>query len=205
MGPDSSGDGWERAFRLVFERSSNGIALVDELGRFVEVNDALLKIVGRTRSGILGTSALDAIPPSEQPRATQEWRALLSSGEYATAGSAVRWDGSTVRLEVAARVVTMGARRLAVFVVTSPSAFSPPGNGGRGTQQLLTSREQEIVTLIALGHETPQIARELFISESTVQTHVRNAMSKLGARTRAQLVANALCRDDAFHPRRLNE
>jgi len=53
----------------------------------------------------------------------------------------------------------------------------------------LTEREREVVVLIALGLETGGIAEELTISVDTVRTHVRNAMAKLGAHTRAQLVA----------------
>jgi DNA-binding NarL/FixJ family response regulator len=62
-----------------------------------------------------------------------------------------------------------------------------------------------VVTLIALGRETGQIAEELHISGETVRTHVRNAMSKLCAHTRAQLVAVALCTDKAIHLPRLGE
>jgi DNA-binding NarL/FixJ family response regulator len=54
---------------------------------------------------------------------------------------------------------------------------------------LLTPRERTVVSLIGQGYETAAIARELVISPETVRTHVRNAMSKAGARTRAQLVA----------------
>ena len=57
----------------------------------------------------------------------------------------------------------------------------------------LSKREQEVVALIAMGFETPAIAKELHIAESTVRAHVRNAMGRLGARTRAHLVAIALC------------
>jgi DNA-binding CsgD family transcriptional regulator len=61
----------------------------------------------------------------------------------------------------------------------------------RRTAQLgeLTAREREIVQFVALGHTSSQIAEELVISPATVGTHVRNAMVKVGARTRAHLVA----------------
>ena len=45
---------------------------------------------------------------------------------------------------------------------------------------------------MALGASGPEIADELHISHETVRTHVRNAMDKLGARSRAHLVAKAL-------------
>jgi DNA-binding CsgD family transcriptional regulator len=56
----------------------------------------------------------------------------------------------------------------------------------------LTAREREIVRLIALGRVSREICEELHIAPDTVRTHVRNAMAKTGARTRAQLIAIAL-------------
>ncbi len=74
-----------------------------------------------------------------------------------------------------------------------------PGRRPWGSQLPLTKRERELVTLIALGRETDEIAKELHISQETVRTHVRNAMSKLGAHTRAQLVALVLSNEQAVH------
>jgi DNA-binding CsgD family transcriptional regulator len=45
---------------------------------------------------------------------------------------------------------------------------------------------------VARGSTGPEIADELSISHDTVRTHVRNAMTKVGARSRAHLVAKAL-------------
>jgi DNA-binding CsgD family transcriptional regulator len=43
-----------------------------------------------------------------------------------------------------------------------------------------------------MGATGPEIAEDLHISHDTVRSHVRNAMTKLGARSRAHLVAKAL-------------
>ncbi len=56
----------------------------------------------------------------------------------------------------------------------------------------LTRREREILGLLAEGMSGAQIADKLVLSPETVRTHVRNAMSKLGASTRSQAVALAL-------------
>jgi DNA-binding NarL/FixJ family response regulator len=57
--------------------------------------------------------------------------------------------------------------------------------------KVLTDREREIMVLVAAGRSNDEIAGELFISPATAKTHVSRAMSKLGARDRAQLVVLA--------------
>jgi len=52
----------------------------------------------------------------------------------------------------------------------------------------LTDREREITAMVAAGLSNDDIARRLYLSPATVKTHVNRAMSKLGARDRAQLV-----------------
>ncbi len=62
----------------------------------------------------------------------------------------------------------------------------PPEALGR-----LTEREREIVALVGGGHSNDEIAAHLVASTATVKTHVSRAMSKVGARDRAQLVVFA--------------
>jgi DNA-binding NarL/FixJ family response regulator len=56
---------------------------------------------------------------------------------------------------------------------------------------LLTNREREVMTLVASGLSNDEIAERLFVSTATAKTHVNRAMTKLGARDRAQLVVFA--------------
>jgi DNA-binding CsgD family transcriptional regulator len=60
----------------------------------------------------------------------------------------------------------------------------------------LTQRESQVLSLLADGRSGAQIAAELVLSPETVRTHVRNAMSKLGATTRSQAVALGLERGE---------
>lgn len=55
----------------------------------------------------------------------------------------------------------------------------------------ITQREFEVLQLIAKGLSNQEISVALFISESTVKTHVSNVMSKLDARRRTQAVQRA--------------
>ena len=56
----------------------------------------------------------------------------------------------------------------------------------------LSDREREVLRLLALGHTNQEIAKRLFISVRTAETHRAHIMQKLGLRTRAELVRYAL-------------
>jgi DNA-binding NarL/FixJ family response regulator len=56
---------------------------------------------------------------------------------------------------------------------------------------VLTTREREVVGLVAMGLSNGEIADELVLSPATARTHVSRAMGKLGARDRSQLVVFA--------------
>jgi DNA-binding NarL/FixJ family response regulator len=79
------------------------------------------------------------------------------------------------------------SRRLVESYVARPAAaaLSP------GRIPSLTAREHDTLVLIAKGLSNTEIAGELFVSESTVKTHVRHVLAKLGLRDRIQAVIMA--------------
>jgi DNA-binding NarL/FixJ family response regulator len=64
----------------------------------------------------------------------------------------------------------------------------------RAAKDLLTTREHEVLRLLAEGHSDKEIASSLFIGARTVQTHVANLFAKLGVNTRAEAAAVAVRR-----------
>jgi len=67
------------------------------------------------------------------------------------------------------------------------------GNGDEnGSVKAVSSREAEILSMLAQGLTGEEIAKRLVLSPETVRTHIRNAMEKLGARTRTEAVVKAL-------------
>ncbi len=96
-------------------------------------------------------------------------------------------------LRRAVRVVADGEALLApaitrrlIATFTAPTADPPPA--GLST---LTTRERQVVALVADGLSTVEIAERLGMSPATAKTHTNRAMTKLGARDRAQLVVLA--------------
>jgi two-component system response regulator NreC len=62
----------------------------------------------------------------------------------------------------------------------------------RAEEDPLSEREREVLRLLALGHTNQEIAKMLFISVRTAETHRAHIMQKLGLRSRADLVRHAL-------------
>jgi len=100
---------------------------------------------------------------------------------------------SGAELVAAVRRVAAGdavfSPRLAGFVLDAFANGPAPGQQPSLDPELdqLTGREREVLRLIARGYTFKEIARELFISIKTVETHVSSVLRKLQLSTRHQL------------------
>lgn len=103
-------------------------------------------------------------------------------------------DGSgMLSPEVTRRVLTRFAARqdtpIAASAATTPDAPLPAPRPEAAA--LLTEREHDVLRLVAEAWTNAEIARELFIGEATVKTHVSHILQKLSARDRAQAIVLA--------------
>ena len=84
------------------------------------------------------------------------------------------------------------APRLAIRLLTD---FHAPDTSGTPSpadkRRVLSSREDEVLALLARGLPNREIAETLFISEATVKTHVRHILDKLHFRNRSEAAAYA--------------
>jgi DNA-binding NarL/FixJ family response regulator len=69
------------------------------------------------------------------------------------------------------------------------AAAKAPSQAPAAALEALSRREREIAELVAEGRTNKQIAATLFISENTVESHLRRVFSKLGVSKRAALAA----------------
>jgi DNA-binding NarL/FixJ family response regulator len=77
-------------------------------------------------------------------------------------------------------------------VLRRHSAAAPNGKGGGDSvRATLTTREYEVLGLLAQGKDQVEIAQELFISPKTVAGHIQRILTKLDVHSRAQAVALA--------------
>ena len=180
------------------------MALVDQARRYVAVNDAGIELFQYPRDEVIGKlagrTAVDGAP--QDP----EWEQLLRAGEFYGQHVVENAHGDLLQVSYAAHTTSVGGRWLAL-IVTLSAQLEPDGeelivSASRDSEparrpvsakaSVLTRRELEVVRHVALGASTRKIAADMFLSPATVRSHVRNAMVKTGAHTRAQLVAIVL-------------
>jgi PAS domain S-box-containing protein len=186
-------DGWAALFWTAFKGSRNAMVLLDEQRCVVDLNGAYLKLVGYTRDQLVGHPIFEFIVGG--PRLThREWLSAIGRGEFTGEAALMREDGTTATVQYAGHTEVVTGQRLVLFVALSTSRSGRYARRADEPAELaaLSAREQEIVRLVAAGESGPEIAAQLHISYTTVRTHVRNAMTKVGARSRAHLVAKAL-------------
>ena len=76
-------------------------------------------------------------------------------------------------------------------VIATLRETAPVDASGRPSLEMLSKRELEVLTLLADGPTNTQLAEQLFLSESTVKTHISRLLMKTGSHDRAQLVSLA--------------
>jgi PAS domain S-box-containing protein len=181
-------------FWTTFARSANPMSLVTSERRYAAVNRAFVGLSGYTREQLVGGSVDLVLAPEELRSLDAEWRELERLGDVERQRTIVTGDGQRIAVQYARRWVGLDSRDLVLTVVIEAS--NEPiriGADDPGPASALSPREIEIVGHTAMGQRAHEIAAELGIAQTTVQTHLRNAMRKVGARSQAQLVALVFC------------
>lgn len=114
--------------------------------------------------------------------------ALVNDALDAGVGGVIAKDAPLDDLVRAIRVVADGG----TYLDAGTAGALLGSRGPKLRPRALTSRERDVLRLLADGHSNEAIGKTLSISPQTVRTHVQKAMEKLGATTRIQAVAMAL-------------
>lgn len=170
-------DSQVRAMQLMYDAEiARANAAPDESEKWVDVVDAL---------------SVAELPWEE---AYAQWRAaeaLLERDADRGRGADMlrRGFALTGRLGAAPLATEFRAlARRARIVATSPAPLAPHALGGATK---MTAREGEVLSLVVAGRTYAEIARELFISEKTVSTHVSHLLAKTGTANRIELAGLA--------------
>ncbi|MEV6547869.1 AAA family ATPase [Streptomyces sp. NPDC051597] len=145
-------------------------------------------------------AAAAALQPLERPydlaRICHRWAAaLLAEGNRRDTAATLLRQSHAAALRLRARPlveeVELLARR-ARLPLTEPEQPAVPEEADDPAGALgLTSREQDVLRLVAAGHSNRQIAEELYISPKTASVHVSNILAKLGVSGRGEAAALA--------------
>ena len=120
----------------------------------------------------------------DDPRYVREAFAVGASGYVLTEAADVEVVSAVREVARGGRYVhpELGARLIAADAEAARRAEQDP----------LSDREREVLTLLALGHTNQEIAKQLFISVRTAETHRAHIMQKLRLTSRAELVKYAI-------------
>jgi len=188
------GHGLSELFWAAFKQSRSPMVLLDDPRLVVDANGAFFRLVGHARADVVGKPGYRLVVGGPL-LSSREWAARLAVGHFTGETELVCANGGTVGVQWGADTEVVTGRRLVLLVALSTSRwgrhFRRSVPRGRSPGEL-SAREREVLRLVAHGRTGPEIADELHISHDTERTHVRNAMTKMGARSRAQLVANTL-------------
>ena len=193
-------------FRMILE-ADGGVEVVGEAGdgeeaiaavRRLQPDVVLMDVRMPVLDGLEATRRLLAAPPG--PRVIMLTTFDVDEYVYTAlrvgASGFLLKDVSPEQLVAAVRLVAAGDALLAPSITrrlverfAKPAAAAPPTADAE--LSTLTSREKEVLVLMARGLSNSELADHLTLSEATVKTHVARILGKLGLRDRVQAVVLA--------------
>jgi DNA-binding CsgD family transcriptional regulator len=171
------------------------VLVVDDEGVLIEASLGACRLLGVARADVVGRRIESLFEPESSERFAATWPTLRTGGSPDPGSFALEAPASVVEVGLMVTARILPSRHLVAFepVGAAERQRGAPRVGLRAVREP-SAREREVLALLAEGATDGQIAARLDLSPATVQTHVRNAKAKLGARTRAQAVAMALRR-----------
>ena len=179
----------------VIAEAENGRTPV-ALSRKLKPDVVIIDIAMPDLNGIEATRQIIADTPDVKVTAlsmlsdTKFVREMLSAG----ASGYLLKDSAFEELGKALRTVVNNQTYLSPKIANLVEKDYPPGNSTKGSPALpvLTNREREVLTLLAEGKTTKQIASSLYVSVKTIETHRKKIIDKLGFNSIAELTKYAI-------------
>jgi DNA-binding CsgD family transcriptional regulator len=174
--------------------------MTDDRRRWVAGNAAACELLEIAQAELTWHTVDDSTPPGRRPGIEERFQEFLSSGmaegwwDYYIPGR------KTSPVEFSSTANVLPGRHLTVLIPSDEDTKSfldreaPWVRVGpnQPERSRLTPREREVMTLVADGLNSGDVAERLYLSTETVKSHVHNAMRKLDAHTRAHAVAISL-------------
>jgi DNA-binding CsgD family transcriptional regulator len=168
--------------------------LTDDARHIVEVNPAFCRMLMRSKRTLLERRVSELVVGGPL-LSNERWRAAILRDHVSGECELMRSDDTNIRVQFGVHPEVVTGQRLVLFVVMPTSRWGRQFRRRAEHHEApapLSERELQIVEMVARGATSPEISSVLHISEHTVRKHVDNSMRKVGARSRAHLVAKAL-------------
>jgi PAS domain S-box-containing protein len=181
------------------------MVIADDGRRYVAANPAACLLLRLREEEVIGRRIEELTPPENRSQVDPLWDAFIEDGVQEGTFELLMPDGARLTVDYSATANVEPGRHLSILMFP-PANGHAPARGARERRGLLTKREREILGMVAMGRGSTWIAMELGVSASTVETHVRHCLEKLGARNRAHAIALGLLAGeitlelDAAHP-----
>jgi PAS domain S-box-containing protein len=165
------------------------MVIADDDRRYVAANAAACLLLRLPEEDVVGRTIDELTPPENRSQLGALWDAFLRDGTQEGTYELHMPDGARVTVEYSSTANIEPGRHLAILMF-------PPGrfesDGSLPSKSRLTGREREVLAMVAMGRSSAWIAADLGLATSTVESHIRHCLHKLGARNRAHAIALAL-------------
>lgn len=154
--------------------------ITDDDRRHVDANTAACRALGIPPEALRALRIDDLTPPERRPALAAMWSRFLVAGSLNGEHELLLPGGRSVLVRYVAFARCVSGLHLTIVLPVCAR-----------DDAMVSEREREVLELLATGATAEDIAKALTIASSTVRTHIRNVREKLGATTRAHLVALA--------------
>ena len=182
--------------RQVFDNTSEMLYAHDLKGQYTYLNPAGERLTGYTLEEAIKLNLSDIVAPEHLNKVLRTISdELTTSGQTTQRLEITTKDGRRIPIETTSWLVRKDKRPIGVQGIARSILATPLHSPTRHELQplsRLTSRQRQVLQLIAEGSNTKDIAYRLKISVKTVETHRTNLMNRLGIHDIAGLVRYAV-------------
>lgn len=176
-----------------FAQSLVPMVIADDRRCFRAANSAACLLLRVTEEELVRLKVDDLTPPEARPFIGRLWEEFIRQGTQDGTYELLAPDGGRITVDYSATANVTPGQHLSIMMF--------PASGAKDRPRLLSgavlsAREREVLGLVAMGRSSGEIAAALIVARSTIESHVRRCLDKLGARNRAHAIALALARGE---------